>query len=385
MVDRPQSSEALNSIPGSEFEQHRGLLRRILASSQFARADTLQRILRFLFENAGNQDSNPKEYEIAISAVGRRASFDPKTDAIVRVSIARIRERLQEYFEGEGRKEDVRIELPKGQYRLQFVRPERTQQPAGDDKSFAALRRFWGSCLGGMRENFLLYSELLFFRDGRGNYFRNIYTNDASVDRKLLRVKLPETDLDDITPSYHFVSGGEMHAVLSLVQCFQTMHCPLLIKNSRHVSWVDVQRSNLVVIGNSRTNSFVRKLQGDVKLVLLDDGIEDREEEADSRLLYKASRTVCGALEHRSDHALITRTAGPAGGSVTLIMANHARAMEGAVQFLVSETKLSNLLTRFEGDKNLAFPPYFQLVLRVDMVDIDEEVIDVEYVTHRVL
>lgn len=385
MLDGPHSSETLSSNQGSEFEQHRGLLRRILASPQFARADTLQRILRFLFENAGNLDSNPKEYEIAISAVGRRASFDPKTDAIVRVSIARIRERLEEYFEGEGRKEEVRVDLPKGQYRLRFVRPERTQQPVDDDKTFAALRRFWGGYVGGMRENLLLYSELLFFRDGHGNYLRNIYTNDAAGDRKLLRMKFPEMDLDDITPSYHFVSGGEMHAVLSLVQCFQTIHCPLLIKNSRHVSWADIQRSNLVVVGNSRTNSFVRKLQGDEKLVLLDNCIEDREEKADRRHVYQASRTICGSLEHTSDHALITRTPGPAGGSVTLIMANHARAMEGAMQFLVSETKLSNLMARFEGDKNYAFPPYFQLVLRVDMVDIDEEVINVEYVTHRVL
>lgn len=112
-MDGPHSLEALSSNQGSEFEQHRGLLRRILASPQFARADTLQRILRFLFENAGNPDSNPKEYEIAISAVGRRASFDPKTDAIVRVSIARIRERLQEYFEGEGEKKKYASIFPR--------------------------------------------------------------------------------------------------------------------------------------------------------------------------------------------------------------------------------------------------------------------------------
>jgi hypothetical protein len=66
-------------------------------------------------------------------------------------------------------------------------------------------------------------------------------------------------------------------------------------------------------------------------------------------------------------------------------MANHARAMEGAMQFLVNDTKLSNLLTRLELKTKPGFPPHFQLVLRVDMVDFDEEVIDVEYVTHRVL
>jgi len=341
--------------------------------------------LRFLFENAVNQKCAPKEYEIALSAVGRPASFDPKTDAIVRVSIARIRQRLQEYFEGDGGREDVRLELPKGQYRLQLVKLEKSQQPIDDDKLFGALRRFWGSYLFGSRENLLLYSELLFFRDGRGNYFRNIYMNDALGDRSLLRLRLPEIDREVITPSFHFVSGGEMHAVLSLVQMFQTLHCPLLVKNSRFVSWADVQSSNLVVVGNSRTSSFVRQLQGGEKLALKDNYIQDCEASAGDGRLYEGSRSVCGSLERACDYALITRRPGPAGGSVTLVMANHARAMEGAMQYLVDEARVSDLLMRLDVDNDSALPPHFQLVLRVEMVDFDEEVIDVEYVTHRLL
>jgi hypothetical protein len=377
-------SETSSTVQAPEFEQQRELLRRVLASPQFAHAETLQRILRFLFENARSQDSAPKEYEIAVSAVGRRPSFDPKTDAIVRVSIARIRERLQEYFEGEGRREDLRVELPKGQYRLRFVRSERTKQYDEDYQTLTALRRFWGSYVSGSRENLLLYSELLFFRDRHGNYFRNIYTNDASGDRKFLRLNLADGDQDDITPSFHFVSGGEMHAVLSLVQMFQKLHCPLLIKNSRFVSWSDVQSSNLVIVGNCRTSSFVRQLQGDEQLVLEEDHIEDREAVPGRGLAYKGSRSVCGSLEHACDYALISRRVGPAGGSVTLVMANHARAMEGAMQFLVNEAKVSALLSRLEENRSV-LPSHFQVVLRVEMVDFDEEVIDVDYVTHRVL
>ena len=384
-MNGPHSSETSASVKDSGFEQQRGLLRRILASPQFAQAETLQRILRFLFENAMSQDSAPKEYEIAVDAIGRRDSFDPKTDAIVRVCIAKIRERLQEYFEGIGRWEEVRLELPKGRYRLRLVRSERNKQPIEDNKTSISLRRFWESYVDGSHENFLLYSELLFFQDGHGNYFRNIYTNDVSGDRRLLPLNLGEVDRDDITPSFHFVSGGEMHAVLLLVQNFQMMHCPLLVKNSRFVSWADVQRSNLVILGNSRTSNFVRQLQGDEKLVLMDDYIEDREAIADKCRVYKGSRSVCGSLKLASDYALITRLVGPARSTITLVMANHARAMEGAMQFLVNDTKLSNLLTRLELKTKPGFPPHFQLVLRVDMVDFDEEVIDVEYVTHRVL
>jgi hypothetical protein len=383
-MDGSHSSGRSSAIPIAESEQQRGLLRRVLASPQFAHAETLQRILRFLFENAKSQDSAPKEYEIAVNAVGRRTSFDPKTDAIVRVSIARIRDRLQEYFEGDGRGEELRLELPKGQYRLRFVRSEKIKQSGEDFLTDAALRRFWGSYVCESRENLLLYSELLFFRDDRGNYFRNIYTNEASGDRKLLRLNLADGDWENITPSFHFVSGGEMHAVLSLVQTFQRMHCPLLVKNSRFVSWANVQGSNLIVIGNSRTSSFIRQLQGDEKLVLREDHIEDRET-ADKSDVYKRSRSVCGSLERASDYALITRRTGPAGGAVTLVMANHARAMEGAMQFLVNEAKVSNLLSRLEFENDSILPAHFQVVLRVEMVDFDEEVIDVEYVTHRIL
>jgi hypothetical protein len=66
-------------------------------------------------------------------------------------------------------------------------------------------------------------------------------------------------------------------------------------------------------------------------------------------------------------------------------MANHARAMEGAMQFLVNEAKVSNLLSRLEFENDSILPAHFQVVLRVEMVDFDEEVIDVEYVTHRIL
>ena len=83
------------------------LLQRILASKPFASADSLKHILQYLCEcAAASPDVQPKEYEIAVQALGRTDSFDPKIDPIVRVSIASIRERLQRYFETEGTAEE---------------------------------------------------------------------------------------------------------------------------------------------------------------------------------------------------------------------------------------------------------------------------------------
>ena len=38
------------------------------------------------------------------------------TDPLVRIEAARLRDRLREYYEGEGQNDPVRIDLPKGTY-----------------------------------------------------------------------------------------------------------------------------------------------------------------------------------------------------------------------------------------------------------------------------
>ena len=106
-----------------DIERHKlSLLNRILTSPQFVQAASLQRILRFLFERAGQEGAaSVTEYEIAVVAIDRPPSFDPKVDSIVRVSIGSIRQRLQTYFEKGGRNERWSLEIPKGEYRLRFV------------------------------------------------------------------------------------------------------------------------------------------------------------------------------------------------------------------------------------------------------------------------
>jgi hypothetical protein len=365
-------------------EQKRLLMRRVLASQQFVHAESLQRILQFLFERARHQDDAPvKEYEIAVHAVNRPESFDPKLDAIIRVSIASIRERLRAYFENEGRKERWTVAVPKGQYRLQFVEARDRELEREPEGSRAAMLRFWSPYVLGSHPNILLYTELLCFRDLRGNYFRNIYVNDAAAGAELAAQHLPESD-GDILPSFHFVSGGEMLGVLSLVQGFHEMRCSLQVKNSRFVSWGAIQSSNLVIVGSARTNSFVRQLQAGEKLVIRDKFIEDCEARGAGTATYQSSRFLCGSLERVSDYALVTRRPGPVVGTcVTLIAANHGRAMEGAVQFLIREDKVRDLLDVLVPRDQSVLPDHFQVLLRVEMVDYDEEVFDIQYVTHK--
>jgi hypothetical protein len=76
---------------------------RISRSRTFENSQTLQRLLRYLAAKSNETPGEQiKEYTIGVEALERRPSFDPKEDTIVRVQIHRLREKLLEYYEGEG-------------------------------------------------------------------------------------------------------------------------------------------------------------------------------------------------------------------------------------------------------------------------------------------
>ncbi|MBL8227892.1 MAG: tetratricopeptide repeat protein [Bryobacterales bacterium] len=90
---------------------------RILSSQRFASADRLRNFLRFIIGKAlDGKAGEVKEYLIAIEVYGRKPDYDPKIDSIVRVEASRLRSRLREYYEAEGRTDPILVELPKGSY-----------------------------------------------------------------------------------------------------------------------------------------------------------------------------------------------------------------------------------------------------------------------------
>jgi hypothetical protein len=73
------------------------------------------------------------EYAIATEALGRSRSFDPKTDATVRVQISRLRQRLEKFYEQEGAGCIERIVVPLGSH---HVETEVVMQPEPRSPAF---------------------------------------------------------------------------------------------------------------------------------------------------------------------------------------------------------------------------------------------------------
>ena len=97
-------------------------IEKISASPMFAASPRQQRFLHYVVTHTldGNTD-RLKGYTIGVDVFDRGSDFDPNLDAIVRVEAARLRNKLREYYENDGRADKVMIELPKGSYGVEIM------------------------------------------------------------------------------------------------------------------------------------------------------------------------------------------------------------------------------------------------------------------------
>jgi hypothetical protein len=85
-------------------------------STCFEKSPTLRLLLIYLWQHRNEPIS---EYAIATDALGRNSLFNPKTDATVRVQISRLRQRLEKYYEHEGKDRPERLVIPLGSHQVQ--------------------------------------------------------------------------------------------------------------------------------------------------------------------------------------------------------------------------------------------------------------------------
>jgi hypothetical protein len=103
-------------------EQARLAVDELLGSETFSRSEQLRSFLSYVCERAlSGHGKEINEYSVAVDALGKPADFSPGEDSSVRRTAYELRQKLQKYYEGEGREAAVRVELPKGSYTPRFV------------------------------------------------------------------------------------------------------------------------------------------------------------------------------------------------------------------------------------------------------------------------
>ncbi|MEL7381916.1 MAG: hypothetical protein AAFY73_15325, partial [Pseudomonadota bacterium] len=95
------------------------------------RYDLLDYLVREELEGRGE---SLKAYAIALDVLGRGDDFDPATDSIVRVEVARLRDALELYYARSTAKDEPKITIPKGGYKpvIEIAAPQRERAKPTD-------------------------------------------------------------------------------------------------------------------------------------------------------------------------------------------------------------------------------------------------------------
>lgn len=96
-------------------------IQRILYSDGFRKSTRLPRLLRYLaIESLLNRSKQLTERAVAIRVFDRGEEFDPSIDTVVRSQMVRLRQKLDQYAEEQGKKDPFHIVIPKGDYVVRF-------------------------------------------------------------------------------------------------------------------------------------------------------------------------------------------------------------------------------------------------------------------------
>ena len=101
-------------IPDASREAEiRLYVQHLLEARGFASSARRSKLLAYLCEEAlSGRGDRITEYALAFDVFDKPASFDPRIESTVRAELTRVRQKLKEHYEGDGRADPIVVELP---------------------------------------------------------------------------------------------------------------------------------------------------------------------------------------------------------------------------------------------------------------------------------
>jgi hypothetical protein len=306
--------------PSCLAEDPRWLLaQRVVASKSFAKSALLSKFLLYVCDRElTGRTEEISEHQIGVHVFARRQGYNPGEDNIVRNYARQLRQRLDHYFEGEGKSEDLRINVPLGKYIPVFSpHPHQVPMPAevptvvdshrsptavhGDDISvqpsssksrvriyalfallFIAVGGFagwrlmkyshfspgdplhplWSQVFDKDRPTFLVPSDdgIVMFQNLTGHTVHL----DEYVNRQYLSVKSPyNIDAQNLADmeAQRYTSIADLDAILRFSQIPEAKPAHYVIRYARELHMEDLKDSNAILLGSTYSDPWVELFQ----------------------------------------------------------------------------------------------------------------------------
>ncbi|MBV6434255.1 MAG: hypothetical protein IANPNBLG_04500 [Bryobacteraceae bacterium] len=145
------------------------LLRRIVRSAAFRGSQEHGKLLEYIcLRTLVGGPADLREHDIGVAVLNLEPGYDVTGNPLVGRMAEEVREKLKAYFRGEGRREPLRVALPKGEFRAFFYEADPRQIA---EAAPGALDQFWAPYWRSGVTNLLIHGEL----EGEGMLIAEAY------------------------------------------------------------------------------------------------------------------------------------------------------------------------------------------------------------------
>jgi hypothetical protein len=397
------------------------LVERITSSSVFKRSTRLCLLLRHITERTLHGHENElTEQQIGRDAFQKSENYTTLDDSSVRVYARQLRLKLHEYFDSEGRTEELIVEIPKGTYTPAFRQIEVTAPANLAVESVvqsALLRRLlfsrtvpWIFCLGlaclcvaqiflrgksenlqktvpwplsavfdGVHVSHIVVSDvnydMLRIRNGKASSLNEYLRRGAGQDINLDHMDGPQTRLLSYVTGSTLTAFADVIAVTRLSNIASAHHINVLVQPAKSLQLRDLEdeSGNYVFVGSSRSNLWATLFLNQLNFVEGGDSsghqrayfinLKPRPGEQKTYEGIQVGKEA-GNGEDYADIALLPGVNGK--GNILLLQGLHQEGTEAAGRFLGDETKLQELKNVFDAESS-HLPIYFEALLKTEV------------------
>jgi hypothetical protein len=420
-----------------EVEAARAQAARIFQSKTFRSSDVLRHLLSYLIDAsiAGTSD-DLKEYTIAVDALGKPSSYDPRQESAVRMQVGRLRQKLAEYYRTEGIDDPVVLDLPKGGFTVVFeprkvpfeqmapaepaiedpgsgwrrreiaialalvlalaaaayfalrdrnAEKQITQAAAASDVPWTPeIRQLWEPLLATNRALVVCIATPLSVSIPGFGFVREFSVNDwedVSKSKAIAALK-DALHAPSIQPSFGYTGVGTATAALLLGQFLGTRQKSVIVTRSNLLSLPELMEENVLFLGPLTGAREIRALRVDQEILLEPGGIRNLHPR-DGEPAFIPEGPGAKGPEDLDTYSLISVVPGIRGkGEILSLSGNQISSVMAGAQALTDPTVAKMLVTRMKKPSG-GIPRYFQVVLRVR--SMDGVPTEISYVFHREL
>jgi hypothetical protein len=358
---------------------------RIIQSKTLRLSEVQRRLLAYLVEKslAGEAD-DLKEYTIGIDAFGKPPSYDPRQESVVRMHVARLRQKLAEYYRAEGAADPIVLDLPKGGFKMVF---EERPAAAAHSEAAPAIAESQGPWI---RRAVLLAGILALAIGGIALLWASRWRT-ARAGLEAASIWPPELHQlwePLLTPARPLVvciatpSFGAATGAFRLGQFLGPRKPDLLVTHGNQLSMPEIAMDNVVFLGPASGIRQVQALPVDQQIVLEPAGIRNLNPKP-GEPAFLSDQPPRDLMSLGESHALISHTPGLYGkGEVLYLSGNQVSSVMAAVQ-AVTDPALARTLVSKLREPGGSLPRYYQVVLRVK--SMDDMPVEISYMFHREL